>query len=235
MKNNKNSNLFLDTVKIEEVRKYSWLISGVTTTPTFFVREKIDYGSFISNFRREFPDLEIHIEALGSTSQKTEEYLQGILKKDWFDIEKVVIKIPIDFENLLIVSKYSKKGVKFNTHLVFNTSQAYLAAMSGTTYVCPLIGRFADNMLKIAGDYQRGGENDIGKKLLGDILGALRNNLPSNLVKVMASSIRTVEDFQNSIALGADAITIPTKILEASIKHEYTSQGIKFFLKDMGY
>lgn len=134
-----------------------------------------------------------------------------------------------------IVSKYSKKGVKFNAHLIFNPCQAYLAAISGTTYVCPLIGRYADNMSRLNSDNLRGGENDIGKKMLTDIIDVVKNNPSGELVKVMASSIRTVEDFQNSISLGTDVITVPTKILEASIQHEYTNEGIKILLKDMSY
>lgn len=236
MKNNNKTSLFLDTVIMDEIRKFSWLISGVTTTPTFFKKENIDYNSFVSNFREEFPDLELHIEALGPTPKETEKQLLEILKKDWFDSEKVVIKIPVDFDNLSIVSKYSKKGIKFNSHLVFNPNQAYLATISGTTYVCPLIGRYADNISKERKDIIRGGENDAGKQLLTDIIKVTRNNAPLNkLVKVMASSIRTVKDFENSIFAGADVITISPKILEESINHKYTSEGITTFLKDMGY
>ena len=147
----------------------------------------------------------------------------------------MAIKIPVDFDNLQIISKYSKKGIKFNSHLIFNTSQAYLATISGTTYVCPLIGRYADNMSIIAKDNIRGGNSDVGKKLLMDIIEVVNNYQTNKQVKVMASSIRTVEDFQNSILTGADIVTIPTKILEKSIQHEYTKKGIKTFLKDMGH
>jgi hypothetical protein len=51
----------------------------------------------------------------------------------------------------------------------------------------------------------------------------------------MASSIRTIEDFQNPISAGASVITVSSKILEKSIQHEYTKGGIKTFLKDMDY
>lgn len=235
MKTNKKSNLFLDTVVIDEIRKYSWLISGVTTTPTFFKRENINYDTFVSDFREKFSNLELHIEVLGPTPKETEKKLLEIIRKDWFNSEKVVIKIPVDFDNLQIISKYSKKGIKFNTHLVFNTCQAYFAAISGTTYICSLIGRYADNMSRFTIDNLRGGENDVGKKLLTDIIEVV-NKYPTNQsIKVMASSIRTVEDLQNSISAGADVVTVSPKILEESIQHEYTKSGTKTFLKDMGY
>jgi len=138
--------LFLDSVIIDEIREFSWLVSGVTTTPTFFKRKNIDYNAFISSFRTEFPNLELHIEALGPTPKETENCLLETINQKWFDSEKVVIKIPADFDNLKIVSKYSKKGIKFNTHLIFNPCQAFLAAIVGTTYVCPLVGRYVDNI-----------------------------------------------------------------------------------------
>ena len=234
MNTNKKTNLFLDSVIIDDIRQYSWLISGVTTTPTFFKRENIDYNTFISDFRKEFPNLELHIEALGPTPEETKKSLLKITEQHWFDSEKVIIKIPVDFNNLQIVSEYSKKGIKFNTHLIFNPCQAYFAAIAGTTYVCPLIGRYVDNISKLDKD-GLGRESDAGKKLLTDIIDVVSNSPSLKPVKVMASSIRTIEDFQNSISAGADVITVSTKILETSIRHEYTDEGIKVFLKDMGY
>ncbi len=235
MKNNRKTKFFLDSVMIDEIRKYSWLISGVTTTPTFFKRENVDYENFVSNFRKEFPDLELHIEALGPTPEDTEEQLKEIINKEWFDPKKVVIKIPADLENLRIVSKYSKQNIMFNTHLIFNPSQAYLASISGTSYVCPLIGRYADNVSKLIGKNMHGGDGDIGIELLNNVIDIVDNSPRSDLVRVMASSIRTVEDFHRSVLSGADVVTVPTKILELSIENEYTNQGIQTFLSDMGF
>ena len=72
MNTNIKSGLFLDTVIFNEIRKYSWLIAGVTTTPTFFKRENINYDHFVSKFRKVFPKLELHIEVLGPTHKETE-------------------------------------------------------------------------------------------------------------------------------------------------------------------
>jgi len=225
--------LFLDSVVIEEIRKYSWLVSGVTTTPTFFKREKIDYNAFISSFRTEFPQHEIHIEALGPTPKETENCLLETINQNWFDPEKVVIKIPVGVDNLKIVSKYSKKGIKFNTHLIFSTCQAFLAATAGTTYLCPLVGRYVDNIEEQ--NKEKDEDRIIGKKLLTDIVNTMSNDSLSKTIKVMASSIRTMKDFENSISARADVITVPTKILDSSFNHEYTDEGVKIFLNDMGF
>lgn len=235
MKNNRKTKFFLDSVMVGEIRKYSWLISGVTTTPTFFKRKNVDYENFVANFRKEFPDLELHIEALGPTPVDTEEQLKEITNKEWFDPKKIVIKIPADLKNLRIVSKYSKQNIMFNTHLIFYPCQAYLASISGTSYVCPLIGRYADNVSKLIGKNMHGGDGDIGIELLNNVIDVVDNSPRSDMVKVMASSIRTVEDFHRSVLAGADVVTVPTKILELSIKNEYTNQGVQIFLGDTGF
>lgn len=234
MKTNKQPSLFLDTVINEDIRKLSWLISGVTTTPTFFKRKNIDYDTFVSNFRKKYPDLELHIEALGPTPKETEENLLETINKKWFDSEKVVIKIPVTLDNLSIISKYTKKNIKFNAHLVFNTSQAYLASISGAYYVCPLIGRYADKTTIKNKKNLQGGENDVGKSLLENVINAVSNQTNSS-TKVMASSIRTVKDFKNAILSKPDTITVSREILEKSIKHDFTDSGINTFLSDMRY
>lgn len=234
MKTDKQPNLFLDTVINKDIRKFSWLIFGVTTTPTFFKKRNIDYDTFVENFRKEYPKLELHIETLGPTPKDTEENLLKTINKKWFDSERVVIKIPATFDNLSIISKYTKKDIKFNAHLIFNTCQAYLASISGADYVCPLIGRYADKMARKNGKNLRGGENDVGRTLLKNVINAV-NNQANSSTKVMASSIRTVKDFKNAILSKPDTITVSREILEKSIKHNFTDKGIKTFLSDMGY
>ena len=233
MQTNKKTTLFLDSVNYEEILKYSWIISGVTTTPTFFKRDKVNFDEFATRLRNDYPNLELHVEALGTNSVETEKQLLGILKKPWFNIDKVIIKIPVSFDNLKIVSKYSKDGVKFNTHLVFTPCQAYLSVLAGTTYVCPLVGRYADNISKLFGKNLHGGDDDITKKILVDIIDAVDKSQNIKPVSIMASSIRTIGDFCNAVMAGSDVVTVPTKVLEDSIRNEYTDQGILTLLESM--
>ncbi|EKD85841.1 MAG: hypothetical protein ACD_37C00596G0006 [uncultured bacterium] len=226
------SNLFLDTVDINYIRKYKWLIRGVTTTPTFFKKSGVDYKTFVENLRKEFRSIELHIEALAENSEETENYLKELIKKDWFEPNKVIIKIPVTMDNLKIIFKYSKEGIKFNAHLIFNSSQAYLAASAGATYVCPLIGRYADEILKDDVNKLRGGKNDPGKILLTDVIDVIKDRFADS-TKVMASSIRSLSDFENSIKENVDFITISPKNLELFIQHEFTAAGIQRFLEDM--
>lgn len=226
--------LFLDSVIKEDIEKYSWLIQGVTTTPTFFSREGISYDSFIKYFRTTYPNLEIHIEALGVTPKETENEVEKITNSDWYDCEKVVLKIPISFDNLKIIKKYTEKKVKFNTHLIFNPNQASLAALAGTCYVCPLVGRYAENMSNTFGKNLHGGEGDYGKELVTEVKNIVQAIGNFNKTLVMGSSIRTPGDYYNCVMGGADVVTVPTKVLDMMFNHSMTTEGIAIFLKDMG-
>ena len=227
-----NTKIFLDTVSLQDVEKYKWLISGVTTTPTFFVREGVNYNNFISNFREIYPYLELHIEALGIDSESTIKEIEKIINSDWFDSTKVVLKIPISFDNLKIVKHYSEKEIRFNTHLVFTPNQATLAALVNSSYVCPLIGRYADNFSQYFGKNMHGGDSDLSRTLINEIKEVLLI-IRADKTKIMGSSIRTAGDFYNAAIAGADVITAPPKVIDELFNHPMTSDGINIFLKDM--
>lgn len=224
--------IFLDSVKLSEIERFRWLICGVTTTPTFFKRENIDYEEFITTFRQHYPDLEIHIEALGSSASQTKLEIEKIISKSWFDSNKVVLKIPVSEENLELVSQFGKQGVRFNTHLIFTPNQVALAAISDSAYVCPLIGRYADNLSDMYGENLHGGKNDIGWQLLKKSKSVVDS--VGSQTKIMASSIRKTGDVFNALDAEADVITIPTEILIKMFTHPYTTEGIDIFKKDMG-
>jgi len=231
----KKIDILLDSVIMSEIEKYSWIIKGVTTTPTFFKREGINYDEFIENFRKTYPNLEIHVEALGQTVEKTEKEIQNIMNQEWFDRDKVVLKIPVSFENLRLVQKYAKDGIRFNVHLVFTANQASVATMVSADYVCPLIGRYADTMSSKSGKNLHGGNTCAGSELLKDVRSAIEYVRPESETKVMASSIRTVGDYYTAIMNRADVVTVPTKVMDVLLDHEMTKQGVETFLRDMGY
>jgi len=226
------NSIFLDSVIFEEIERFSWIIKGVTTTPTFFKRENIDYLKFIKEFRNKYPELELHIEALGKTKEDTISEIKNTIKSEWFDKDKVVLKVPVSEDNLQIVNTFSKEGVRFNTHLVFTPNQASLASLVNSYYVCPLIGRYADNYSKVYGKNLHGGNADHSLSLLKDIRDVLDQN--GSDTRVMGSSIRTAGDYFNALIGGADVVTVPTKILEELFNHPMTEDGINIFLKDMG-
>ena len=50
--------------------------------------------------------------------------------------------------------------------------------------------------------------------------------------KILAASIRSVQNFHDAVMAGADAITMPVSVFEKSVTNPLTDQGIEKFSKD---
>ncbi|MAH07876.1 fructose-6-phosphate aldolase [Candidatus Pacearchaeota archaeon] len=210
--------LFLDSANIKEIEELgsSEYVYGLTTNPTFFYEEGVkSTEEFLSILKDIMPDKEIQLEAMGSVDE--------ILKiaRDYVDSppgtsceHNIVSKVPFNEEGLEAVSILSKESIKTNVHLVYSVNQAVLAARSGATYVCPLMGRFDDS-----------GQNS--SELLGDIKTTFDNyNIET---EILAASVRHPDHVKQALLLGVDAITIPYKVFKLMMDHPLTERGTRAF------
>jgi len=101
--------------------------------------------------------------------------------------------------------------------LVFSPLQALLAAKNGAAYVSPFIGRLDD----IATD---------GLGLVSEIIQIY--DAYGFETEVLVASVRHPLHVLEAAKMGADAVTIPYKILELMIKHPLTDTGLEKFLAD---
>ncbi|HOK40510.1 MAG TPA: transaldolase family protein [bacterium] len=209
--------IFIDSSNIEEIKQFKdfAFFAGITTNPTFFIREKIsDMNGAIKEMNKIIKG-EMHIEAMGDTA---EEIIKNAIENTKL-ADDVVAKIPMTPEGIKAVEYLSKKNYKTNVHLIFSSNQAILAALAGATYVCPLIGRLYDH-----------GHN--GLEIIQQILQAFKNYNYIN-TKVMISSVRSAEHCRMAAILGADAITVPPAIIKQMFRHPLTDIGIDIFKQDM--
>lgn len=208
--------LFLDTCDPNEIDKY-WklgIFKGITTTPTFFFRSKTNnYDKAIKHLVSRY-NCELHLETIGNNKDE----IIGKIAKNHLLGENIVSKIPINYNALEVLNSLRGKKYKINVHLIFSLSQALMAAEAGAMYVCPLVGRI----------------NDIGgnaKSILEKIVNAFdKYNLKT---KIMASSIRTIGDIEDSLELGVDCLTIPTSLIEKMICHPLTEKGKNRFTYEL--
>ena len=91
-------------------------------------------------------------------------------------------------------------------------------AKLGVKYISPFIGRLYDI--------------DIDGIVVIEEIRQLLDTYEFNSTEILAASIRTVRDFNNSILAGADVVTLPIEVFEKSINHPLTDQGIKKFDSD---
>lgn len=227
--------LFLDTADFKEIQKYAFMLHGVTTTPTIIKRDcGLTDDEFMTRVRKEFPELEVHVEALAEDADSTERLiLETFCKKPWYDKDKVVFKVPVSIDGLKATMRLRETvpTVRINLHMVFAPGQATLAMHAKPAYIAPLIGRYADKIAEIHTDGLRSQANDAGLEMLSSVL-ACKKSLQSD-THVLTSSIRTVHDFAQAIVMGADAATLPPSVLREAVEHPMTKEGVEKFWKDL--
>jgi len=205
---------FVDTANVEDIRKANDLgvICGVTTNPTLIAREGKDFKSVITEITT-IVDGPISAEVVALDAEGMVKEARELVKIH----KNIVIKIPVCEEGLKAVKVLSAEGIHTNVTLIFNPTQALLAAKAGATYVSPFFGRL----------------NDIasgGYELIEDIATIFRiHNIKSEII---AASIRGPQDVVDAAKAGANIATVPYKVFEQMLKHPLTDAGIEKFISD---
>ncbi len=209
--------LYLDSANLKEIEEGFKLgfLDGLTTTPTFMVREGImDVDSTIVKLSKMVPVLQI--EALGNTAEDVVKEAHRQLDLG-LDPKKTVFKIPVSLEGLRACNMLRKQDLMVNVHLVYTLQQAYMAMHAGASYVCPLVGRLQDQ-----------GHDALA--LVAQCVEAVHHYGYNS--KIMFSSVRTTEHVRNAINIGVHTITVPLKILKGLTENNFTTIGTEQFLSD---
>lgn len=207
--------IFIDSANLEEIEKAQSLgiIDGVTTNPTLIAKEGT--RDFKEHIRRicQIVDGPISAEAVSELSEPM--IAEAVSLSNLHP--NIVVKIPITSEGLKATKVLAAEHIKVNMTLVFNTTQALLAAKAGATFVSPFLGRIDDM-------------GESGVEILGEIITVFKNY--GFKTEIIAASIRHVDHIRKAALLGAHIATIPYKSIEEMLKHPLTDLGIKKFLDD---
>jgi transaldolase len=133
--------IFLDTAEIDQIRKFSFLIDGVTTNPSLIAKTKTEYS--FEELIQEISKIvqgPISAEIISLESHQMVDEAQKIARIS----PNIVIKIPMTMEGLKATKRLSQMDIKTNVTLIFSTNQALLAAHCGATYASVFVGRLDD-------------------------------------------------------------------------------------------
>ena len=208
--------LFIDTAKVEDIRKANdmGVISGVTTNPSLIAKEGRDFNEVIREITT-IVDGPISGEVKATTVDA-----EGMIKEGR-EIAAIhpnmIVKIPMTVEGLKAVKVLSAEGIKTNVTLIFTANQALLAAEAGATYVSPFLGRLDDI-------------NQSEVDLIEEIVTIFDNY--GYDTEIIAASIRNPVHVTECALAGADIATVPYSVIEQMTKHPLTDQGIERFQKD---
>ena len=206
--------LFIDTAEIDEIKSLNitGLIDGVTTNPSLIAKAGRNIIETIEEICNEVSGpVSAEVTATDfETMIKEGRKLSAIA-------QNVAIKVPLTFDGLRACKVFSEDGIMVNVTLCFNSAQAILAAKAGASFISPFIGRLDD----IGSD---------GINLISEITEIY--DIHGFETKVLAASIRSVQDIIDSAKFGADVATIPPKFLKAMYNHPLTDKGLADFLAD---
>jgi transaldolase len=181
-----------------------------------------------------------------------------------------VIKVPIGgyravhpdadpYTGLKVIRRLWERGIKVNTTLVFNTTQALWAANAGATYVSPFLGRLADygyqhdqrerkpgNALYWVEDHRNskgdqhvfnseyvasgGPLKDAGARLIFELSTVFANYQITT--EILAASVRHPVQLTECLLAGADILTVPAAVLATVAEHPLSSEGMLAFAED---
>ncbi len=208
--------LFIDTANVEDIRKANDLgvICGVTTNPSLIAKEG-------RNFSEVIAEIASIVDGPISGEVKATTVIAADMVAEGREIAKIhpnmVVKIPMTLEGLKATKILASEGIKTNVTLIFTANQALLAARAGATYVSPFVGRLDD--------ISQPGVNLI--QTISEIF-----NIYDIKSEIIAASIRNPIHLTECALAGADIATIPYSVIEQSVKHPLTTEGIEKFIKD---
>ena len=140
------------------------------------------------------------------------------MAEQYIDIgPNITIKVPCTPEGLKACRDLTNDEVSVNVTLVFSTAQAILSSKAGATYVSPFVGRVYDNSFD-------------GIKLIEEIADVFATH--GRDTKVLAASVREVQQVSAAFRVGADICTLPVPVFNKMYKHVLTDKGLELFDKD---
>ncbi|MGC2310033.1 MAG: transaldolase family protein [Candidatus Babeliaceae bacterium] len=207
--------IFLDTADVASIKKLAekGVIDGITTNPTSLSKETGLPTDIILQICKILPQGSISVEI----TEKSPSAVYDQAKKIAALAENIVVKIPCYKDYYPIIKKLVDEGIKINITLLFSVMQGLMMAKLGVWYVSPFIGRL----------------DDCGQDGL-DLIRDLRTIFDEYEfeTEILAASIRSVYNFQQTALAGADIATVPIKVFEQALEHPLTDKGMAQFDTD---
>jgi transaldolase len=246
------------------------IINGLTTNPTLLKKAGARSWGHAKELMKELCVLFApHPVSLELTALQEEAMVRQALELAALG-DNAVIKVPVGgyravdadadpFTGLKVIRRLWERGVRVNTTLVFNTTQALWAANAGAIYVSPFLGRLADygyahdrrerpagNSLYWVEDpkNERGDQimhntayvashgqlKDAGARLIAEIATVFANYRIT--AEILAASIRNPAQLTECLVAGADIVTVPTNVLARIADHPLSDEGMQAFAAD---
>jgi len=234
--------IFLDSSKVEEIKKWSELgiISGVTSNQMIMMKDGVKASELDSQVKKmcDVSPGTVSVE-LTSSEASVEDMLAEAKRLMAID-DKVVVKVPIipgSMKSFEVIRGLQKENIPVNVTVMMTWEQMRMAAEATHGFDNAYISLFwarsmdsrdarlkTDNSL-VGTDHEINSyPNNIVRATL-DLLGDNGWNNP----KIIIGSIRSARQAGEALASGAHIVTITPKVLEAMLTDDMTTKTVKEF------
>ncbi len=234
--------LFVDTANlkdIEEALKRGF--SGITTNPSLLAKEpkskfKSHIGKIVGLIEKYNPKTHLSVEVFSTEAKEILKQAKNFKKN--FGLDGLSIKIQIGWNELEIIRVVREEEISVNCTCNMSVAQGLLAATAGAEFVSFFWGRIRDGG-KREHDSER--ENLTGKQTLSEtdfnpfsVVERARKLFDDSYpeAKIIAGSMRGVNDIIDAGLAGAHIVTIPPKFFKDMVSHFKTDEVVKQFLSD---
>jgi TalC/MipB family fructose-6-phosphate aldolase len=209
----------LDTADVEAIREACdvFPVAGVTTNPSNIAREPAPLRKLIAAIREILgPERSLHVQVVApdADGMLAEARLLADLVGPGF-----CCKVPVTRDGLAAIGRIVAAGMTATATSVSSVGQALLAARAGAAYLIPYVNRT---------DVAEG--PGAGAALVGEIVSTFR--LHAIETRLIAASVKTVEQVHACARAGAWAVTLPVDVLEATLRHPLTDAAVAAFARD---
>ena len=210
--------IYYDGANLDEINEVTQLgiISGITTnlssSKKIMIKEKIDYDNFknkIFNAVKTY-NQKLSLSFQVSKNEPKDIYEEAINIHEKYKELDLKVKVPINYENLKVINKLIKKGVKVNATCVTSFTQGVVAANIGCSYVSFFWGRMTDADID-------------AQKRVNNFRNLLDKKGLSKNVEILVGSLRHQGVISEAYIAGADIVTMGYKNIK-KLAHHFKSE-----------
>jgi transaldolase len=206
--------IFIDSADIREISDAvdMGVIDGVTTNPSLVAKTVRTFEEVLGDILK-LVDGPISAEVVSTSAAGmiAEGRRLAALHPN------IVVKVPIGAEGMKAVRALSDENIRVNVTLIFQASQALLAAKAGAAYVSPFVGRLDDI-------------SEDGMALVQSLVEIFDNY--DYGTEILVASVRSPMHFVQAARMGADVATCPFPVIRQLLEHPLTDIGLAKFLAD---
>lgn len=208
--------IFLDTAELAEIKDAvsTGLVDGIATNPNKIALSGKTYRQVLDEIRQFFKG-PIAFQAMGNTTEEIIKHALEIHKMD----PLLAVKVVANRIGMPAIKPLVAEGVRTNTTLMFNPTQALLAGLAGSPFISPFIGRAR----MVGGD----GIAEIAEmRKLYDAWGITKT-------LIIGASIKDVKQVIDVILAGAHCVAVPYAVFVAMMEHPLTELGYQHFTAEL--